>query len=193
MIYRSTIKRLVDLVGASSGLLVASPLLVVSVLFVKLTSSGPLIFSQERAGLNGEPFRVLKLRTMTIDPDRGLSQTTAATVDVIPVGRVLRRLKIDELPQLINVLRGDMSMVGPRPCLIRTRDAMPMWARKRFNVRPGLTGLAQVNGNIALSWEERWKYDALYVDTISVKTDVTILLKTFLVLAAGEARFRRSM
>jgi len=193
MTYRSTIKRWVDLVGAAIGLLAASPLLFLSAVLVKLTSPGPLMFSQERAGLNGEPFRVLKLRTMTVDHNRGQGQTTAATSDVIPVGRVLRRLKIDELPQLINVLRGDMSMVGPRPCLMQTRDEMPTWACKRFGARPGLTGLAQVNGNVALSWEERWQYDAHYVESVSLKGDVAILLKTLLVLFAGEDRFRRSM
>ena len=101
----------------------------------------------------------------------------------------MRRLKIDELPQLINVLKGEMSLVGPRPCLPVTAKEAPGWAQKRFEVRPGLTGLAQVNGNIGLSWEQRWIYDVYYVETINWHLDCKILFKTILVVLLGEERF----
>ena len=113
-------------------------------------------------------------------------------IDITRVGGVLRRLKIDELPQLFNVVSGDMSLVGPRPCLIKTYIDMPEWARARIDVGPGITGLAQTSGNIALPWTERWKFDVRYVERLSATLDIYILLKTIFVVILGEDRFWRS-
>ena len=113
-------------------------------------------------------------------------------IDITRVGGVLRRLKIDELPQLFNVVSGDMSLVGPRPCLIKTYIDMPEWARARIDVGPGITGLAQTSGNIALPWTERWKFDVRYVERLSATLDIYILLKTIFVVILGEVRFWRS-
>ena len=161
-------------------------------LAVRITSEGPGFFRQTRVGLGGHAFVVLKLRTMSVKQDRPLAQTTLQDPDVLPAGRLMRRLKIDELPQLWNVFRGDMSLIGPRPCLEETRDEMPPWARRRFEVRPGLTGLAQVSGNVALTWEERWRHDVKYVDQLSFLVDLKILMKTVLVVLLGEEKFKRS-
>lgn len=189
--YKSVFKRLIDILISFFALFLLSPLLLIAILSIKVSSSGPIFFSQERAGKGGRAFTVMKLRTMTVNPKRKMTQTTVSDPEVIPVGKALRRLKLDELPQLLNVLKGDMSLVGPRPCLVQTRDEMPGWAKKRFDVSPGLTGLAQVNGNIALTWEERWKYDILYVDNLTFVTDFKIILKTFLVVLLGEERFKK--
>lgn len=188
--YRRHVKRPLDVLGGLLGLLAASPLLVIGALSVRLTSRGPVRFHQERVGLHGQTFRIVKLRTMYVDEARSIEQTVGSSSGVTPVGRLLRRLKIDELPQLINVVRGDMSLVGPRPCLPETCADMPQWARARFTVRPGLTGLAQVNGNIALSWEERWRFDVEYSNSIRLVNDARIILKTLAVLALGEQKFR---
>ena len=104
---------------------------------------------------------------------------------------MLRRLKIDEMPQLLNVLAGDMSLVGPRPCMPALLERIEPWARRRFAVRPGLTGLAQINGNIHLEWPERWRWDLRYLEAVSLRTDLSILLRTLRVLVQGEGRFRR--
>lgn len=190
MTYRNFLKRIFDL-GVSSFLIVlALPLLVASALAVVLSSPGSPLFTQRRVGRNGRVFNIYKLRTMTVSEDRKVQQTRSEDPEVLFVGRFLRRLKIDELPQIINVLLGDMSLVGPRPCLEVTYDEMPEWARERFHVRPGLTGLAQINGNIELTWEQRWRYDIDYVRRLSFLLDLRILAKTVLVVLLGEATFR---
>lgn len=191
--YVRRIKRCLDVLTSTTLLVMATPLLGLGALLIKVTSPGPVFFRQLRAGRGGYAFTILKLRTMTVDVDRPIKQTNATDPEVLLVGRTLRRLKIDELPQLWNVLRGDMSLIGPRPCLLETRDQMPQWAARRFAVRPGLTGLAQVNGNVSLSWEERWEYDVRYVAECTLALDAAILLKTILIVIVGEERFRRSM
>lgn len=192
MIYTRFGKRCLDVVASAILLLITLVPIFAGFLVVRITSEGPGLFRQTRVGLGGQTFEVLKLRTMSVKPDRPLTQTTLQDPDVLPPARLMRRLKIDELPQLWNVLRGDMSLVGPRPCLEETRNEMPPWATRRLDVRPGLTGLAQVNGNVALSWEERWRYDVKYVDNLSLVLDLKILIKTILVVLLGEERFQRS-
>lgn len=192
MIYKRFGKRCLDVIGSAILLLIACVPVFAGFLVVRITSKGPGFFRQTRVGLGGHTFVVLKLRTMSVKPDRPLIQTTLQDPDVMPVGRWMRRLKIDELPQLWNVFRGDMSLIGPRPCLEETRDEMPPWARRRFEVRPGLTGLAQVNGNVALTWEDRWRHDVKYVDQLSFRVDLKILMKTVLVVLVGEEKFKRS-
>jgi len=190
MTYTKAWKRLLDFVLAMLALVVALPLILIVAAGIKISSPGPVFFRQTRVGLHGVNFDILKLRTMGLNPDRELVQTYNNDPEVFPLGRVLRRLKIDELPQILNVLHGDMSLVGPRPCLPQTFEEMPKWARKRSLVRPGLTGLAQINGNVALTWEERWRYDLEYVDSISFLTDIRLIIKTLAVVIFGEEQFR---
>jgi len=193
MIYRKYMKRLLDILISLFAIIVATPLMIISALLIKVSSRGPIFFLQERIGLGGRKFNLIKLRTMAVNPNRKLTQTTNHDPEVFPVGMVLRRLKLDELPQILNVLKGDMSIVGPRPCLEVTKTDMPKWAQARFQVRPGLTGLAQVNGNISLSWEERWKYDVKYVDNITFIRDTSLVLRTVLVVLLGEERFEKRL
>lgn len=189
--YKKILKRIFDF---SVGLILsiaALPIILTAYVLVRISSTGPGFFLQERLGQNGKTFKVFKIRTMTVDPKRKASQTTSADPEVFPVGKFLRRTKIDELPQLFNVLKGDMSIVGPRPGLPSMLEEMPEWAKVRLSVRPGLTGLAQVNGNIGLTWEQRWTYDVKYVNNISLLKDLKIILLTALVLVFGESVFRR--
>jgi lipopolysaccharide/colanic/teichoic acid biosynthesis glycosyltransferase len=130
----------------------------------------------------------MKLRTMTVEARDLGKQVDLTTPGVTAAGRWLRRFKIDELPQLLNVIRGEMSLVGPRPDLPANVAAYPAFAKARLGVRPGMTGLAQVSGNTALSWEERWELDVSYVRLLSFRLDLTILLRTLRVLAIGEGR-----
>lgn len=192
MNYDDRLKRFIDVSSSLFFLLLFSPIIFIAMILVRLSSPGAVFFRQVRVGRNEINFEVLKLRTMYEDPNRTLTQTLKGDADVTMVGAVLRRLKIDELPQLVNVLRGEMSLVGPRPCLPHTAHDVPDWARKRFQVRPGLTGLAQVNGNIGLTWEKRWLYDVVYVEEMNFWLDFKILLKTIMVVLAGEENFRRS-
>lgn len=192
MRYRGSGKRVFDVVFSVVGLALTGPIIFLGWAAVRLLSPGPGFFRQTRVGLHERRFSVLKLRTMSMNSQRTVAQTTNADPEVLPIGRVLRRLKVDELPQFINVLRGDMSLVGPRPCLQATLEEMPQRARRRFTVRPGLTGLAQVNGNVAMSWERRWSYDLRYVNSYSLKLDLLIIAKTIAVILFGEERFRRT-
>lgn len=191
MTYSLHIKRALDFALALLLLILAFPLILVAAIAIALNSKGSVFFTQDRVGLNGKAFKIYKLRTMSVDPRRALTQTTHSDPEVFFIGKVLRRLKIDELPQIFNVLIGDMSFVGPRPCMDATREEMPAWARRRFLVRPGMTGLAQINGNVALSWEERWRHDIHYIDNCSFLQDLVILIKTVRVVVAGEERYRR--
>ncbi|RMI00378.1 sugar transferase [Stutzerimonas nitrititolerans] len=190
MIYKVYTKRIVDILFSLTALSMAWPIIAISILAIKLSSEGPVFFTQNRVGLNGKTFRIYKLRTMSVDINRKIRQTSQADSEVFGAGKILRRLKIDELPQIFNVLIGDMSMVGPRPCLEVTKQEMPEWALRRFELRPGMTGLAQVSGNVSLSWQRRWEFDVCYVEKCSFATDVRIILKTLFVVLFGEDRFR---
>ncbi len=190
MIYKYVIKRLIDILLSLIFLVSLSPVILTAIILVRLSSPGGSFFRQVRVGRNEVNFEVLKIRTMYFDPDRAQVQTRQGDPGVTMVGGALRRLKIDELPQLVNVLKGEMSLVGPRPCLPQTAQEVPDWARKRFEVSPGLTGLAQVNGNICLSWEERWYLDVTYVKDLNLWMDIKILLKTIIVVFFGEEIFR---
>lgn len=175
---------------AGAGLVAVSPVLAASALVVRATSPGPVFFRQRRTGKGGVPFEVLKLRTMSAAHRHDPNEVIAANhFAVTPVGGVLRRLKLDEVPQLLNVLRGEMSLVGPRPTIPEQTDAYTAEQRRRLQVRPGLTGLAQVNGNAAISWDERIRYDLAYVDNLSLAMDLRILMRTVAVVLLGEERF----
>jgi lipopolysaccharide/colanic/teichoic acid biosynthesis glycosyltransferase len=174
-------------VGASAALLLLSPLLALAALAVKLEDAGPAFYRQRRVGLHGSEFELLKLRTMIVGAER---QGAGHAVDrgdarITRVGRVLRRLSIDELPQLWNVVRGDMSLVGPRPTLAYQVSRYSPRQRRRLDVKPGITGWAQVNGRAALPWDQRIELDLWYVEHRSAWLDVKILARTPLALFSG--------
>ncbi|NLX12925.1 MAG: sugar transferase [Phycisphaerales bacterium] len=181
-------------VAASLGLIVlACPIWVLTALAVKLTSPGPLLFVQVRGGRGGRPFSSYKFRSMRADHvhDPHEMVIPLSHPSVTTVGKIIRRVKIDESPQLINVLKGDMSIIGPRPTIMEQVNAYNDFQRRRLEVRPGITGLAQVNGNAAVPWDERIKYDVWYINNISFLLDLRILFKTIAVLLWGESRFAR--
>lgn len=185
--YRSgyTGKRLLDLSIALPAALIASPLIGLSALMIILESPGSPLFAQTRAGLHAKPFTVYKLRTMVVD-NTHVGEVKGQVAGVTRCGSLLRRAKIDELPQLWNVIAGDMSMVGPRPCLMETAQSADVDGRMRFRVRPGLTGLAQINGNTDLTWQERWRFDREYVEENSLALDLGILWETVRVILVGD-------
>ncbi|WP_168397822.1 sugar transferase [Acinetobacter indicus] len=193
MKFTVALKRLTDIIISLFLLILLSPILILCTLSIKLGGKGPIFYKQQRVGLNGSLFEILKFRSMSVNENREIGQTFNTDPEVTRIGRLMRRTKIDELPQLINVVKGDMGLVGPRPCLIITYKEMPEWAKERFKVRPGMTGLAQINGNIFLSWEERWKYDIQYVKTLSILNDIKIVFKTILVVIFGEDKFKKDV
>lgn len=183
------VKSTTDILLACCLLVILSPLLLLIAVSIKLNSNGPVFYRQQRVGLNQKTFFVLKFRSMTVDAGRDESQTLPGCSDVTSVGHVLRRTKLDELPQLLNVIKGDMSLVGPRPCLPSLLHELDTEYLQRFDVKPGLTGFAQVNGNIFITWEERCKYDLHYVRHISPVLDIRIIVKTIAVIFFGEKKF----
>jgi lipopolysaccharide/colanic/teichoic acid biosynthesis glycosyltransferase len=170
-------KRVADLVVATLLLLALSPLLLVVALIVRSTLGRPVLFRQARPGLNGEPFCMLKFRTMRNDTG-AFGNTLTDAERMTPLGRVLRAASLDELPELWNVLRGEMSLVGPRPLLIEYLELYTPEQKRRHDVRPGITGWAQVNGRNALSWPDKFALDLWYVDHRSVRLDIKILWMT---------------
>jgi len=181
------LNRAADVAVAGAALVVASPLLALAALAVKLTTPGPALYRQVRVGLGGADFELLKLRTMVVGAEtqgdgyavnRGDARITA-------VGRVLRRLSLDELPQLWNVVRGDMSVIGPRPTLRYQVEKYTPRQMRRLDVKPGLTGWAQIHGRAALPWDERIELDLWYVEHRTPLVDLKILAKTPLALFGG--------
>lgn len=188
----ASVKRILDVMVSFLLIVLLSPLWLLAALAVKLTSAGPVLFSQPRGGRGGVAFLSYKFRTMTVDHRHDPTEIVPLShPNVTAVGRLLRRLKIDELPQLWCVLKGDMSLVGPRPTIMEQVVAYDDFQRRRLEVRPGITGLAQVNGNAEMPWDERIKYDVYYVDHVSLAMDLGILVKTVLIVVLGEARFVR--
>lgn len=186
------IKRTADIVFSAAGLIVLMPILLISAILLEIFMPGPLFFKQQRVGKDGRLFNIIKFRSMKVD--KALEAAHDFTRDaerMTPFGKLLRRTKIDELPQLWNVLVGDMSLVGPRPTVKEQTDKYNDYQRQRLNMRPGMTGLAQVNGNISLTWDERFVYDIEYVHNFSVLLDIKILCKTVLVVILGEEKFKR--
>ena len=173
-------KRSFDIVVALIGLTILSPLLVLITVVLLLSSGSPVLFLQPRAGLHGRTFRIIKFRTMTRDAEQRTKGQwiTAGNPYVTPVGRFLRKTSLDELPELVNVLKGDMSLVGPRPTLPEQVAAYDVFQRRRLEVRPGITGWAQVHGRNSISWTERIKLDVWYIDHWTPWLDVRILLMT---------------
>ncbi len=182
-------KRLLDVAATVLLLCLAWPVLALAAIAIWLESPGPVLFRQERLGQHGRLFRICKFRTMTHRLRTVHQEIKGREAEVTRVGFWLRRLKIDELPQLLNVLTGEMALIGPRPPLPSQIDDYDAVTRTRLNVRPGLTGLAQINGGVYLSWPERWEYDVQYVERLSLTFDLWILWRTLAVVLAGEEKF----
>ena len=179
-----TAKRAIDLVGASIGLVVlAIPMAVVTAL-VRLTLGTPVVFRQTRPGLHGHLFEMYKFRTMRDLKDAG-GNALPDQLRITPLGRFLRRTSLDELPELINVIRGEMSLVGPRPLLVEYLQRYSPEQSRRHDALPGITGLAQINGRNTLSWDDRLALDVWYVDHASLRLDARILAQTVFRLVRG--------
>jgi lipopolysaccharide/colanic/teichoic acid biosynthesis glycosyltransferase len=177
--YRRYGKRCLDLAGAGAAAALAAPALLALALLVRLRLGRPVLFRQERPGRHGRPFTLLKLRTMR-DLRDAAGEPLPDERRFGPLGRFLRRSSLDELPELWNVLRGDMSLVGPRPLLMEYLPRYSPEQARRHEVRPGITGWAQVNGRNALTWEEKFAHDVWYVDHVSLGVDLRILGATLL-------------
>jgi lipopolysaccharide/colanic/teichoic acid biosynthesis glycosyltransferase len=182
--------RAADVALAGVGLAVALPILGAAAIAIKLADGGPILYRQRRVGKDGEEFQLLKLRTMIVGAER---QGAGFAVDrgdprITLPGRLFRRLSIDELPQLLNVLRGDMSMIGPRPTLAYQVDRYTPRQRRRLEVKPGITGWAQIHGRAELPWEERIELDVWYVEHRSPTGDLKILARTPHALLRGTYR-----
>lgn len=186
------IKRIIDFTLSLIALIILLPLFLIVALLIKLDSKGPVFYTQLRPGKNQKLFKVYKFRTMVQGADKYQKVGVEVKKDdsrITSLGRFLRRFKIDELPQLINILKGDMSIVGPRPSLPEYLQQYEEWELERFLVRPGLTGLAQVNGNIYLEREEKSAYDVKYVKEMSFFLDIKIIVKTVAIVLFGEEKF----
>jgi len=183
--------RAADAALAALGLVLATPLLIVAAVAIKLTSRGPVIYRQHRVGRGGAAFEVYKLRTMRMGADPVGVGTPVLEGDprVTSVGRLLRRFSLDEIPNLVNVLRGDMAIVGPRPTLAAQVDLYTPRQLRRLEVKPGLTGWAQVNGRAGIPWEERIELDVWYVDHRSPALDLRVLGRTLRLLASGHGLY----
>jgi lipopolysaccharide/colanic/teichoic acid biosynthesis glycosyltransferase len=184
------VNRVLDVLSASLGLAVASPLLAASAIAIKVEDRGPVFFRQTRVGKDGEDFELLKLRTMVVDAEhKGAGYAVdAGDSRITRVGRILRRTSVDELPQLWNVVRGEMSLIGPRPTLRYQVETYTERQRKRLEIRPGLTGWAQVHGRATLPWADRIELDVWYVEHRSPLLDLKILWRTPLALFGGTYR-----
>ena len=175
--YAKYIKRILDFVLSLIALIVLSPVMFVIYILVRIKLGSPVIFKQERPGKNEKIFTLYKFRTMTDERDEECNLLPDEQ-RITKFGKILRSTSLDELPELINILKGDMAIVGPRPLLVRYLPCYTEEEKHRHDVRPGLTGLAQVNGRNAISWEERFKIDLKYVNNISFKEDIKIILET---------------
>jgi lipopolysaccharide/colanic/teichoic acid biosynthesis glycosyltransferase len=181
------VNRALDVAGASLSLVLASPFLAASALAIKLEDRGPVLYRQRRVGKDGEDFDLVKLRTMVVGAEKQGAGWAVNRGDprITRVGRVLRRLSLDELPQLWNVVRGEMSLIGPRPTLRYQVEKYSERQRRRLEVKPGITGWAQIHGRAALPWEERIELDVWYVENRTAWLDAKILLRTPLALFGG--------
>jgi lipopolysaccharide/colanic/teichoic acid biosynthesis glycosyltransferase len=181
------VNRVVDTAVAGLGLVIASPFLAAAAAAIKVDDGGPVFFCQRRVGLNGEEFELVKLRTMEVGAEhRGAGfAVNEGDPRITRVGRLLRRLSIDEIPQLWNVVRGDMSLIGPRPTLSYQVERYTPRQRRRLEVKPGITGWAQIHGRARLPWDERIELDVWYVEHRSPWLDLKILARTPRSLFAG--------
>ncbi len=195
------LKRLIDVIGALGGLIVSAPLMLLIAIAIKLDSPGPVLFVQMRAGRDGKPFRMYKFRSMVADAEARLNEVIAqnrlplpvfkipADPRVTRVGKILRRFSLDELPQFVNVLNGEMSLVGPRPEEMRIVALYSDWHRRRLAVKPGITGPMQTYGRGALTLDERVRLELAYIENYSLWKDFYFLLKTIPAVLGGRGAF----
>nr|WP_262909429.1 sugar transferase [Chryseobacterium gwangjuense] len=178
MIYKNFIKRLFDFSVALLGLIVLSPIFVIITIGLYFANNGKPFFFQARPGLNEKIFKIIKFKTMNDKKDPSGNLLSDAE-RLTPIGMFVRKTSLDEIPQLINVLKGDMSLIGPRPLLPQYLPLYNEIQKKRHEVRPGITGWAQVNGRNAISWTKKFELDVWYVDNVSLSTDLKVFLTTF--------------
>ena len=171
------IKRVIDILGSLIGLILLSPVFIVTSILVYIKLGSPIFFIQKRVGKNNKVFKMIKFRTMRDDKNK-FGEYLSDEERLTPFGKKLRSLSIDELPELINVLKGDMSLVGPRPLLVEYLELYSDKQKRRHELRPGITGLAQVNGRNSISWSERFEMDVDYIDTYNLFLDIKILFMT---------------
>lgn len=175
------IKRIIDILVSIVGLIVLSPILLITAILIKLESKGPVIFKQERLGKGGQVFKILKFRSMCVGAEKGGVYSNKGDARVTKIGKFIRATSIDEFPQFVNIIKGDMAIIGPRPTLTYHPWKLEEYTqeqRKRFNVRPGVTGWAQVNGRKEVEWNRRIQYDVEYVENLSFAFDLKIFFMT---------------
>ena len=178
-------KRFFDLIFSVIGLVILSPLFLLIIITIYLVMGRPIFFIQERPGYLGKPFKLLKFRTM-LEIDSKEINVSDESKRIRPLGKFLRRTSLDELPELINVIKGSMSLVGPRPLLMEYLPYYTTRQSKRHNVLPGITGYAQIKGRNALSWEEKFELDLWYINNMSLYLDIKILFETIAVVLSGK-------
>lgn len=173
------IKRTIDILAAAIGLILLSPILIIVAILIRIKLGSPIFFTQDRVGKNGNIFKMIKFRTM-LDATDKWGEPLPDAERLTSFGKLLRSTSLDELPELINVFKGDMSLVGPRPLLVKYIELYSPTQWRRHEVRPGITGWAQVNGRNSITWSKKFELDVWYVDNISIFLDLKILLKTIL-------------
>ncbi len=175
--YKS-LKRVMDFTVALTMIILLSPVMIIAAILIKANRDGPVLFKQKRPGLDGRIFTIYKFRTMSVKTHDDAGRELSDFERMSKIGNLLRKTSVDELPQFINIIKGDMSFIGPRPLLPEYLELYTQEQMRRHEVRPGISGLAQVSGRNAISWEQKFTLDVEYVDTLSFKTDVGIFLKT---------------
>ncbi len=183
--YRNFVKRFLDILFSLLLLILLLPVFLILMILVKIKLGSPIFFKQDRPGKDGKIFKLYKFRTMTDAKDKA-GNLLPDSERLTSFGKLLRSTSLDELPELLNILKGEMSFIGPRPLLVEYLDLYNEEQKHRHDVRPGLTGLAQVEGRNLLSWEERFKLDVLYVNNLTFMTDIKILFKTIKVVFKRE-------
>lgn len=188
---QKAIKRLIDVILSLIVLIVFLPIWIIVAILIKITSEGPILFLQDRPGQHKKIFKVYKFRTMKPGSDKMVKGQEVMKDDdrVTSIGKFLRRTKIDEIPQVLNVLKGEMSLVGHRPERIASLEEYDDEISKRLNMKPGMTGLAQVSGNIHLNLKDRYKHDVYYVENYTLWLDIKIIFRTVGVVLFGEDRY----